>query len=81
MYGPQYTGMENIGNSCYLNSIVQTLNSLPEFKEQYFMKGVEHMKNCDRLPSNCFYCQMSKIGWGLNSGQYSEELTKKRIIN
>ena len=29
MYGPNYTGMENIGNSCYLNSIVQTLNSLP----------------------------------------------------
>ena len=40
MYGSDYTGMENIGNSCYLNSVVQTLNSLPEFKEQYFMKGV-----------------------------------------
>jgi ubiquitin carboxyl-terminal hydrolase 5/13 len=32
MYGPEYTGMNNIGNSCYLNSVVQTLNSLPEFR-------------------------------------------------
>jgi ubiquitin carboxyl-terminal hydrolase 5/13 len=28
MYGKDYTGMQNIGNSCYLNSVVQTLNSL-----------------------------------------------------
>ena len=81
MYGSEYTGMDNIGNSCYLNSIVQTLNSLPEFKDQYFKKGVEHMKMCDRLPSNCFYCQMSKIGWGLNSGKYAEKLIKTKIIN
>ena len=81
MYGPDYTGMINIGNSCYLNSVVQTLNSLPEFKEQYYTKGVEHMKNCNRLPSNCFYCQLSKIGWGLNSGKYSEKKTKICLIN
>jgi ubiquitin carboxyl-terminal hydrolase 5/13 len=29
MYGPGYTGMDNIGNSCYLNSVIQALNSLP----------------------------------------------------
>jgi ubiquitin carboxyl-terminal hydrolase 5/13 len=29
MYGPTYTGMNNIGCSCYLNSVVQVLNSLP----------------------------------------------------
>lgn len=28
MYGPGYTGMDNIGNSCYLNSTVQVLLSL-----------------------------------------------------
>lgn len=40
MYGKGYTGMNNIGNSCYLNSVVQALNSLDEFREQYYMKGV-----------------------------------------
>lgn len=29
MYGTHYTGMNNIMNSCYLNSVVQMLNSLP----------------------------------------------------
>jgi ubiquitin carboxyl-terminal hydrolase 5/13 len=28
MFGGDYTGMTNIGNSCYLNSVVQMMNSL-----------------------------------------------------
>jgi ubiquitin carboxyl-terminal hydrolase 5/13 len=39
MYGPCYTGMDNIGNSCYLNSVIQALNSLPEVANQYYKKG------------------------------------------
>lgn len=31
LYGAGYTGMENLGNSCYLNSVVQMLFSMPEF--------------------------------------------------
>lgn len=81
MYGPGYTGMENIGNSCYINSVVQALNSLPEWQEQYFRKGEEHLNKCTRIPSNCFYCQVSKISWGLMSGKYSEKKIKKLIIN
>ena len=33
-HGPGYTGMENLGNSCYLNSIMQVLFSLPHFKQR-----------------------------------------------
>lgn len=71
MYGPGYTGMDNIGNSCYLNSVVQTLGGLPEFEEQYAVKGENHLKTCKRIPTNCFYCQVSKVFWGLHSGKYS----------
>lgn len=28
MYGPGYTGIDNIGNSCYMNSTIQVLLSL-----------------------------------------------------
>lgn len=31
-YGPGYTGLVNLGNSCYLNSVMQVMFSLPEFK-------------------------------------------------
>lgn len=34
LYGPGYTGMRNLGNSCYLNSTMQVLFSIPDFKER-----------------------------------------------
>jgi len=40
MFGNEYTGMNNIGNSCYLNSVVQMLNSLPQVREQYYFGGL-----------------------------------------
>lgn len=81
MFGNDFTGMNNIGNSCYLNSVVQMLNSLPEVKNKYFENGQGHTKNCKLIPSECFYCQISKVFIGLNNGQYSEKKTKTRIIN
>lgn len=34
LYSPGYTGMRNLGNSCYLNSTMQVLFSIPDFKER-----------------------------------------------
>lgn len=33
--GPSLQGLQNLGNSCYLNSVVQLLSALPEFKSRY----------------------------------------------
>lgn len=35
IFGSGNTGMENLGNTCYLNSIVQVLFSFPEFKNYF----------------------------------------------
>lgn len=32
--GPGYTGMRNLGNSCYLNSTMQVLFSIPDFEKR-----------------------------------------------
>lgn len=32
VYGPGYTGMKNLGNSCYLNAVMQAIFSIPEFQ-------------------------------------------------
>ncbi|CAF5215169.1 unnamed protein product, partial [Rotaria magnacalcarata] len=40
VHGPGYTGMRNLGNSCYLNSVMQVLFTLKDFQEKYY-------KNCD----------------------------------
>lgn len=39
VYGPGYTGLQNLGNSCYMNSVIQVLFSLPEFKNRSIKSG------------------------------------------
>lgn len=34
LFGPGYTGIQNLGNSCYLNSVVQVLFSIPDFQRK-----------------------------------------------
>lgn len=81
VYGPGYTGVDNIGNSCYLNSTVQMLFSLDEYRTTYFEKGLQHLKQCNSLPSECYYCQVAKVADGLWSGKYSQKLQRTLLVN
>lgn len=31
LYGPGYTGLVNLGNSCYMNSVMQVIFVIPDF--------------------------------------------------
>lgn len=42
IYGPGYTGMINLGNTCYLNSVMQALFVIPDFINKY-VNGAEHI--------------------------------------
>lgn len=77
IYGEGNTGMENIGNSCYMNSIVQILFSLENFKEKFLDDSFIHLTTCLSNPEECFNCQVSKLFFGLYSGNYSKKLTRK----
>ncbi len=71
MSGPGFTGMRNLGNSCYMNSAMQLLFSLPEFEQKYASTLDQHAQLTPLDPSADFNLQMAKLGHGLVSGSYS----------
>ncbi|KAH9525074.1 Ubiquitin carboxyl-terminal hydrolase 5, partial [Bulinus truncatus] len=73
-YGPGYTGMRNLGNSCYLNSVMQVVFSIPDFQRRYFVNADQLVQNAPLNPSSDFNSQMSKLAFGLLSGEYSKNV-------
>ncbi|XP_019864761.2 ubiquitin carboxyl-terminal hydrolase 5 isoform X1 [Aethina tumida] len=71
IYGPGYTGMANMGNSCYLNSVMQMLFRIPDFIKKYYDGREEIINQCSGDPAEDFNVQMSKLAFGLLSGKYS----------
>lgn len=69
--GPGLTGMSNLGNSCYLNSVMQVVFTIPEFIRRYVERSEEIFASAPGDPVNDFNVQMAKLGVGLWSGKYS----------
>ena len=69
MFGPGLTGLKNLGNSCYLASIVQSLFAMPEFADRYY-RPKEDVPNTDK-PAEDLETQLRKMADGLLSGRYS----------
>lgn len=79
VFGAGYTGMINLGNTCYMNSVVQVIMSMPEFRDRYLSHSQEHLNECKKWTPDCFMCQMSKLALGLNSGIYSQKLLAEKL--
>lgn len=76
LFGKGLTGLKNLGNSCYLASILQCLYALPAFKERYYDNGsLPEVAN----PAEDLETQLRKIGDGLWSGRYSKPDTDVEV--
>ncbi|KAK0683413.1 UBP13 hydrolase, partial [Pygoscelis papua] len=80
MYGPGYTGMKNLGNSCYLSAVMQAIFSIPEFQRAYVGNLARIFDYSPLDPTQDFNTQMAKLGHGLLSGQYSKPPMKSELI-
>ena len=81
VYGPGFTGMRNLGNSCYMNSVMQVLFTVPDFVKKYVDKREDYIRNSNIDPTNDFNLQMSKLGHGILSGSYSVDPDEIKCSN
>lgn len=58
VYGPGFTGMVNLGNSCYLNSVMQMLFIIPDFIRRYFEGASGIFEQFPNEPASDFNLQM-----------------------
>jgi ubiquitin carboxyl-terminal hydrolase 5/13 len=81
VFGPGLTGLENLGNSCYMNSIVQVFFSLPEFKEHFYTNAQKILNECNQFPPDSYQMQLSKLAIGLYSGKYSQKKIAQKVVS
>ncbi|TNN69091.1 Ubiquitin carboxyl-terminal hydrolase 13 [Liparis tanakae] len=80
VFGSGYTGIKNLGNSCYLGTVMQVLFSIPDFQRMY-VGNLQRIFDYSPLdPSQDFATQMAKLGHGLLSGQHSKPPMKSELI-
>ncbi|KIY53161.1 ubiquitinyl hydrolase [Fistulina hepatica ATCC 64428] len=79
LFGPCLTGLSNLGNSCYMASVLQTLFSLSAFQEYYTEVLVDH-KHIEERPADCVECQMRKVADGLVSGRYAMPAVRRHFM-
>eukprot|EP00696_Hemimastix_kukwesjijk_P000558 gnl/Hemi2/1075_TR387_c0_g1_i1.p1 gnl/Hemi2/1075_TR387_c0_g1~~gnl/Hemi2/1075_TR387_c0_g1_i1.p1 ORF type:complete len:770 (+),score=246.94 gnl/Hemi2/1075_TR387_c0_g1_i1:47-2356(+) len=69
VFGPGLTGINNLGNSCYMASVLQSVFASAPFQNTYVALG--HQRTCRERHNECFHCQMEKMARGLLDGTFS----------
>ena len=69
LFGGGLTGLKNLGNSCYLASVLQCLFTMPSFQNRYYHP--QEPPPVTQAPAEDLETQLRKLADGLLSGRYS----------
>lgn len=71
-FGPGLTGLVNLGSSCYINSVMQMLATVPDFVKNYADASRALFQSMDPVRGQeDFNWQLVKLVQGMVSGAYS----------
>lgn len=70
LFGEDFTGLKNLGNSCYLASTLQCLFSVSDFRNRYYRP--DEPLPVLQAPAENLEIQLRKLADGLISGRYSK---------
>ncbi|KAK4714796.1 hypothetical protein R3W88_020703 [Solanum pinnatisectum] len=79
LFGPGYTGLVNLGNSCYLAATMQVMFSTRSFCSRYYLDQClkEAFTTAPADPTVDLNMQLTKLAHGLLSGKYSGPVLEK----
>ncbi|KAI0562705.1 Ubiquitinyl hydrolase [Gracilaria domingensis] len=74
LHGPGYVGLENLGNSCYMASVLQMMFSIPEVEHRFKDHAQTLFDSAPEDPTGDLLAMMAKIAVGLLSDRYSKPI-------